>query len=135
MGISPERKSIVSFSRKSPGSHVEWSIGPRGEDPDRHPCRVVKAEYVLISGRPVEIVDLIALRTNLAGEQYLQRREVLGRFVFDRNTAIPELDGTPDAPKTITALIAEQEAGLASFLANRAATTSVDALMADLETA
>lgn len=120
------------FSNKRVGAMVTWSIGPRGGTADHYPARIAsQPQWQIINGRPTEIVDLVALRTNVDGEKYLQRRTVLGTFVQDRHTPVADIDGTPSAPKRMVDLIAEQESGLAAFLANRAAATSVDSLLAD----
>ena len=123
----------MSFSNKRVGAMVTWSIGPRGGTADQYPARIAAPpQWVTMNGRPTEIVEIIALRTNINGEQYLQRRTVFGLFLQDRTNVVAHIDGTPSAPKRMVDLIAEQEAGLAAFLATRASATSVDSLLADL---
>lgn len=115
------------ISRSTPGTPVTWSIGARGQTPDEYPARIVDRPRISQDqrGRLVEVVNVIALRTNLEGEQYLSSRLVVTQFLSDRTQRVAALDGTADQPKTIRDLIAEQASALSEFQAKQGAAMTV----------
>ena len=118
-----------------PGAPVEWTIGPAGQAADTWAARLANAPKFGTDdrGREGEVVTIITLQKNLAGEEFLGERTVQARFLFDRTYRVEQLDGTADKPKTIQELIMDRQNATKEFLATRAATQSLDALAAGLD--
>lgn len=116
----------MALLNKRTGAKVYFSIGRRGEQPDRYPARIVSNITVSPGPRgPMETATVITLQQNLQGETYLNERVADLRFVLDRTEQVEALDGTEEAPKSVAALIAERQAGLDQFLASREQSISV----------
>lgn len=110
----------MALLNKGIGAKIFFSIGHRGEQPDKYAGRIVTPVRVDMTPKgPVETATIITLQTNLNGEEYLNERVANLRFAWDRTEDVEALDGTESAPKTVQALVAERMAGLDAFLASR----------------
>lgn len=121
----------MSITRTAPGTPATWSIGAAGQPQDHYPVRITERPRLSNqNGQLVEVVNVIALRKNLAGEEYTSERLLNTKFLKDRNTRCEALDGTKDAPKSIADLMAEHSTSVAQFQFDKASSLSVDALAA-----
>lgn len=114
------------------GAPVVWAIGRQGEPADLVPARISGQPFEVVTeqGRRVTMVPIIAQRVNQqTGEPYADPRDANGRYVFDRAELVEFLDGTEDAPKSLTDLIREIQANamerLTSGVAGAATTMTV----------
>lgn len=118
--------SIMALLNKRPGAKVYFSIGRRGETPDKYAGRIVSAITVSPGPRgPMETATIITQQENLQGVSYLNERVADLRFVTDRTEQVEALDGTEEEPKSVANLVADRQAGLDQFLASRDQSISV----------
>lgn len=83
----------MALSNKAVGARVRLPIGRKGETPDLIPARVSGRVTLIPGPRGMqEWAEVVMLRTNLAGEQFLQTRTQNLYFAFDRSEVIPALD-------------------------------------------
>lgn len=117
------------------GAPVEWTIGAQGQAADTWAARLgTEPNYGMDDrGRPGIVATIITLQKNRDGQEFLGERTVQVRFLFDRTYRVPQLDGTKEMPKTIQELVTERQASIKQFLADRAASQSVEALAAGLD--
>lgn len=116
------------------GAPVTWTIGPAGGAQDEWPARLAEdpAFGVDDRGRQGLVATIITKQKNRAGDEFLGERVVQVRYLFDRTTRVPELDGTKDHPKTIQELIDDRQSSVKAYLAKRAESASVENLLQDL---
>lgn len=117
------------------GAPVEWTIGAQGQAADTWAARLgTEPNYgVDDRGRPGIVATIITAQKNREGVEFLGERTVQVRFLFDRTYRVPALDGSKESPMTIQELIAARQASIKQFLADRAASQSVEALAAGLD--
>jgi hypothetical protein len=110
----------MALQNKSVGAKIFFSIGRRGETPDKYAGRIVSPVTVTNGPRgPMETATIITEQENLQGETYLNERVANLLFASPRTELVPALDGTEKEPKTVAQLIADRMAGLDAFLASR----------------
>jgi len=110
------------------GSKVFFSIGRRGEMPDKYAGRIVSPVTVSDGPKgPRQTATIITLQQNLQGDDYLNERVADLRFAWDRTETVEALDGTESEPKTVGQLIADRATGLDAFLASREQSLDVSA--------
>ena len=116
----------MPVSNPRPGAAITISLGRAGEAPDFYPSRIVgQPQMVSVNGRLQEVAKVISLRTNLAGEHYLQERPQNLAFAFDRSERIEALDGSEHEPKAWQTLVAESAKAAMAFAKSRQAPQSV----------
>lgn len=117
------------------GAPVEWTIGSQGQAADTWAARLAtEPNYGMDDrGRPGIVATIITSQKSREGTEFLGERTVQVRFLFDRTYRVEALDGTKDHPKTIQELIQDRQTSMKEFLANRAASQSVEALAAGLD--
>lgn len=116
----------MALINKRTGAKIFFSIGRRGETPDKYAGKIVSPVTVSMTPQgPVETATIITVQTNLQGEEYLNERVANLRFAWDRTESVEALDGTESEPKTVAQLVADRMAGLDAFLAGREQSLSV----------
>lgn len=129
----------MALINKNLGARILASIGRRGEQPDVRPARIVGQPFPMRDerGRVGTYAEIIEIRKNTAGEEYLAQRTHNLAFAFDRFDRVPRLDGTDDQPKTWQELVREQQAEFMAFAAglpaSDAALDVADLMAADVE--
>lgn len=119
----------MALINRALGAPIFSSIGKRGERPDVYGSRIAGPVTLhFVNGRPTEFVNVIELRTNRNDEQYLAERLVNLQYAWDRTEPIEQLDGTPDAPKTLQMLAAERMANLEAFRSTQGQEVSIEEL-------
>lgn len=120
----------MALSRNTVGTPCTWSIGARGGTPDNYPARTIDRPRLAndARGRLAEVVNVIAVRKNLAGEEYTTQRLVNTMFLQDRNKRVELLDGTSAQPKSVVQLTEEHQARLAAFNLAQDSEMSIESL-------